>query len=110
MIIMIFILESCTHNFIFKNNKSIVKGISIADFRKSDIKIDEIYNLPISGNKYNCKIEIIKSAVRSATYVEIYYYAFRNDSLIYWGFPYQFASRDNEQLNDIAKEMYDILK
>lgn len=103
------LLLSC-NTFILENHLKLHKGISSKEFINNDVPYYLADTLHSMNKKYNEKFVVFLSSIYSGTGSEIYYYAFRNDSLVYWGYPYQFSRHDNQVIREISENVYNTAK
>jgi hypothetical protein len=107
-----FCLSSCGFGpqLLYTEKLALHKGISIEEFKKSGCDYDTHQILKNTSETHKSSIEIYMGKQIGSHKKEIYYYAFANGKLLYWGFPYQFARSDDQILNDIAEEAFPIAK
>ncbi len=106
---LMFGLISCV-KMITKSHLNLSKGTTLTTFKKEDVDFDKNVLLSKMNTKNQGKYEVFMTEISGATKKEVYYYAFRNDSLLYWGHPYQFTRSENQILREIAEEAFDYAK
>ncbi|MBI3258100.1 MAG: hypothetical protein HYZ54_01260 [Ignavibacteriae bacterium] len=102
-------LASC-QTFITESNLRLSKGTTLQAFKTEDVDYDKVVSLPKLSAKNKNKYEVYMTTIRGAVFKEVYYYAFENDKLIYWGYPYQFSRSNNPLLEDIGIEAFEYSK
>ncbi|MCX6147121.1 MAG: hypothetical protein NTW25_07695 [Candidatus Kapabacteria bacterium] len=95
---------------ITKSHLKLYKGMTLANFLNEDVDYDNKFLLPKLNTKNYGKFEIYITRLNGALEKEIYYYAFKNDSLIYWGHPFQFTRSEDSTLKDIGEEAFEFSK
>ncbi len=106
-----FFFQSCFTIFLNEENLQVRKHQSIKQVKAFGISVKAEQQMLKSSKKYNANLYMIKAELYSGThyYYNQYYYAFKNDSLIYWGYPYEFLRHSNPLIRDIAIEAVDSL-
>ena len=97
---LIFLLGSCA-KYLYKSNKNLVLfETTYIEFRENTgyLTKDEIFNFENDSNSYRI-VELNISHVAGAL---SYIYAFQNDTLIYFGYPYQFSQSPDEKINNLG--------
>jgi|GEM_PF-2757460 len=96
-------LTACSF-YIHDNNYQLRKGMTVQDFEKKNIDYDKVLNLTdqtlISDGKYR----VYTYEVTDAGSDQYYYYLFKDDKLIYWGYPYTFNRHPNPMIRLASKE------
>jgi hypothetical protein len=110
VILPLILFSSCISTFVEEERLYVRKGQSFEKVLSHGINPKQTFELIGVSKKYKSNIKVFKINMPTANVRDNYFYAFRNDSLIFWGFPYKFLRHENEQLRDIASEMIDSLK
>ena len=98
---LVFILISCA-KYLYKNNTSLVLFETTYSQFKDDsgyLSKNEVFSLENDLNNYRIVEKNISHAAGALSYI----YAFQNDTLIYFGYPYQFSQSPNEKINNLGK-------
>lgn len=106
----VLLMSSCGNGLVSKNNLKLSKGTDFSIFQSENIKYDGKLVLAKLNAKTKDEYVVFVTRMRGALEGELYYYAFKNDKLLYWGQPYMFARHENEILRDIADETLDYAK
>jgi hypothetical protein len=71
-----------------------------------------IITLASVSKKYRANVEVIASTMLGVSTMnnDLYFYAFKDDSLIYWGHPFQFTRIEDSTLKDIGEEAFEFSK
>ena len=96
-------LTSC-QTLVTKHNIRLSKGSTLDAFKKEDVDIDFKIALPKLSAKNKAKYEVYITTIHGANTKELYYYAFQDDKLVYWGYPYQFTRNENALIQEIGEE------
>lgn len=102
-----FSLYSCA-TYLYKQNKELeLYKTTFNDFNNTNSPKHEINNLVITSdsNKYT----LVESSVNHAAGQMTYIYAFRNDTLIYFGYPYQFSQSSDKTINELGRKYSEII-
>ncbi len=109
-IFFVILLSSCGNGLVTKNNLKLSKGTHFEVFQAENIQYDGKLILTKLNAKTKDEYVVFVTKIRGALEGELYYYAFKNDRLLYWGQPYMFARHENEILRDIADETLEYAK
>lgn len=101
---MIISLTSC-ETLVTQQNLKLSKGSTIEEFKKEVSRIDEVVEVPKASAKHQASLVVYVTKIQGADTEEIYYYAFRDGKLLYWGYPYQFSRSENTVIRDIGEEL-----
>ncbi len=99
-------LVSC-ETFVTESNLRLAKGTTLQAFMKENVDYDKNVSLPKLSAKNKNKYEVYMTRINGAVFMEVYYYAFENDKLIYWGYPYQFSRSNNPLIENIGLEAFE---
>jgi hypothetical protein len=102
-------LASCSQ-LITKRHLEISKGTTFEQFNSVGVDFDETFNLEKMNEKYKADFKILTAKMKGAIKKEIYYYAFKNDTLIFWGHPYLFTRSENTTIREMGEEVYPKVK
>lgn len=100
-IILIFTIAGCS-KYLYKQNQNLELNITTYErFKKERIFAtkDVEFTLENDLNRYR----VIESKINHAEGAMNYLYAFRNDTLIQFGYPYQFSQHTDGLINNIGK-------
>lgn len=92
-------LTSCT-SFVGEKLLAVRKGATVAEILKvdDDIRSDDpiVITAPDLESKstYTVLVSELKSAAKNNRWV----YLFKNGTLLYWGYPYQFSRHENDEI------------
>lgn len=106
IILSILIFISCS-SYIYKNGNIELYETTYNQLKvETEIEIENEYDINLEGdsNKYL----ILESRVTIPTGEAEYLHAFRNDTLIYFGYPYQFSQSSNSSVNELGKKYAEI--
>lgn len=101
-------LFSCAR-YLYKQNRNIeLNKTTFTDFNDIKAPKHKIEDIIISNdtNKYT----LVESSVNHAAGQMKYLYAFRNDTLIYFGYPYQFSQSSDETINELGKKYSEMVE
>lgn len=101
---MMLCLTSC-ETLVTQQNLKLKKGSTIEEFKKEVSRIDEVVEVPKASAKHQASLVVYVTKIQGADTEEIYYYAFRDGKLLYWGYPYQFSRSENTVIRDIGEEL-----
>lgn len=100
-LILILTLVSCA-KYLYKENMNLVLFETTYTKFKDGIGYlskNEVFNLENDLNNYRIAEKNISHAAGMLSYI----YAFQNDTLIYFGYPYQFSQSADEKINNLGK-------
>lgn len=101
LIVFIFTFISCS-TYLYKQNLNLeIKSTTYNQFQKERIHIYKEVDFKLENDFENYKV--VESKINHADGSMNYIYAFRNDTLIYFGYPYQFSQNQSETINEIGK-------
>lgn len=107
---LLLLMSSCGNGLVSRNNLKLSKGTDFSVFQAENIKYDGKLVLSKLNVRTKDNYVVFVTRISGTLEDELYYYAFKNDKLLYWGQPYMFARHENEILRDIADETLDYAK
>lgn len=118
LIISFLIFVSSCNSFVYRSNLELRKGQPVVTVKKildddsyiDDFSDNDFYKIDEPEFNHFGKIELI---IKKRYYIDdyqYYVYAFRDDKLIYWGYPVEFTRSGNELLYLIGRKAADIIK
>lgn len=93
------LLVACS-SYLYKHGNIELYKTSFSEFQETGASISEKYNVKLDSNN---RYLLIESYVKHAPGKMTYLYAFRNDTLLYFGYPYQFSQSSDETVNALGK-------
>lgn len=113
----VFLIPACTFE-VYKSNLKIKKGMPIEKAQEiidddtfiNDYIQEEPFNLTESGIISDGTIKVLIRKRFQAVGKEAYIYAFKNDKLIYWGYPIEFTRSSDPLLFNIGKKISEIIQ
>ncbi|GAB5466923.1 MAG: hypothetical protein Kapaf2KO_23590 [Candidatus Kapaibacteriales bacterium] len=91
------IITSCSF-YILDNNEGIYKGMSEQEFKKIDIDYDDMYVIEDKALAKKGRFIMYTYEVEDTGSDQIYYYLFKDNELVYWGYPYKFNRHEDEDI------------
>jgi hypothetical protein len=100
-LILILLIASCSR-YLYKQNQNLeLKITTYQQFKKERIYATKDVGFTLENDLNSYKV--IESKINHADGAMNYLYAFRNDTLIQFGYPYQFSQHTDELINKIGK-------
>ncbi len=87
-------------SYLYKHGNIELYKTTFSDFQETDASISEKYIVKLDSNN---RYLLIESSVKHAPGQMTYLYAFRNDTLLYFGYPYQFSQSSDKIINELGK-------
>ena len=103
-------LGSCT-SFIGEKLLTLHKGSTIAEVLKADDDIVDPVPLTITAPDLESKSAygVLVSEIKSASKNNRWVYVFKNGTLLYWGYPYQFTRHSDAEIRIAGEAMIKVL-